>query len=102
MSEWKPSPQLTDSLAHGAAEILASTLLQAHREDRLWLYIWEQELLLALQAYRDQGGETPLHSWTMHFLHLNLAAIQDNGRMDYNLKADTERRLAAGDELAWR
>lgn len=97
----------TDQLAHGAAEILASALLRAYEEQRWWLYIWEQELLLGLQRYRDEGGDIPLNSWTMHFLQMNLPAIQadfkagGNSRMDYNLKADTERRIAAGDDLAW-
>lgn len=96
-----------DQLAHGAAEILASSLLAGHRDDRLWLYIWEQELLLGLQRYRGEGGTVPLNSWTMHFLRMNLDAIKadyqsgSNSRMDFNLKADTARRLAAGEELAW-
>jgi hypothetical protein len=88
------SDKISDDLALYSSQLLSSVLLRAYEEPRRWLYIWEKNLLLAVHAYREAGGECPLDSWTVHFLELNLDAIKNDREVDFNLRADTLRRAA--------
>lgn len=86
--------------AESLGEILTSSMFRACNEPlggRKWLYIWERRGLRWLIRYRDRtNGGSVGNDWIAHFIELNREAIlSDHEHMDFNLKADDERKRDA-------
>lgn len=76
--------------ADAIGEILTSTLLQAVREDRRFLYAWERDGLQWLIRFKVRNPNASYaNAWIAHFLWLNKDAIlAPAGSMpiNYNLR----------------
>ncbi len=81
--------------AKAMAAMLSSVLLKAYDEPRRFLYIWEREALQWLIRFRERDPTAGFDDWTGTFMRLNHDAIMDpDGKMDFNLKAFTQREAS--------
>lgn len=88
--------------ANALGEILASVMMHAYGErmgPRLWLYCWERDGLTWLIRFKERRPDWTMNLWTSNFIDLNREAILDeNGRMDFNLKAYDARKRAEAEK----